>query len=77
MSKKKEERKRIVSLVKERAAFIYSSSDISITEAARKACKELNVEFNDTMRRTMSRYMKTIGLTNNVSSEDIEEIDVF
>ena len=74
---KKEERKKLMSSVKERAAFIYSNSDISIADAARKACKDLHVNFDDTVRRAMSKHLKKIGLTNNTAKDDIEETDVF
>ncbi|WP_296683556.1 hypothetical protein [Flavobacterium sp.] len=74
---KKEERKKIMLSVKERAAFIYSSGDVSIADAARKTCEELQIPFDDTVRRSISKYLKKVGLTNSTFNNTIEDTDVF
>jgi hypothetical protein len=76
MSKKEKKERELFLKLKDRVEFLYSNNEISITEAVKNACNDLDIEFNDTRRRTMSRFLSNKGVTNS-TSDNIEETDVF
>jgi hypothetical protein len=76
MSKTKKRERRLFLELKDRVEFLYTNNKMSITEATKKACGELGVEFDDSVRRIASRFLSKKGITNNVS-EEIEDTDVF
>lgn len=53
----------------------YLKEDNNITRAAKHTCKELEIEYSDSIRRMLSSNMKSKGITDNVKV--IEEAESF
>lgn len=61
---------------KDKVAFLLKNGDESITSAVRKVCLDMDVPYDDSIRRKTSIALQREGITNNVK-EEIEDTDVF